>query len=591
MTWPIAARMSSMGRVDSTDAMYAMWNIAWVARALTSNPSQIFNANIFYPHENTLAFSESNLLTGAFGIPAWLLTKDVYATYNFVTLVGFALSFICTYALAKRLTGSRTAATVAAIGYAFCPYVYARFPHIQLQMTFGLPLSMLALHRVVDRPTWGRGAALGGALAAQGLTCAYYGILAGLSVGLGVIFFAFVKALGRDKRYWIAVGVAFATCVLLIAPVFIPYLTLHEVGFRRTLEEAARHSFGWRSWLASAVRTHEWMLPWLQAGGWRGGVLFPGFVTSIAGLAGLILAIGKARGLPEASQRKGWFYLLVGGMALCLSLGPDAGLYTLLYYTVPVFQLLRAPERFGIAVMLALSIGSAYFTAWLLARLRGAQAWRAAQAAIVALLALSIADKWIAPLQFRDALPVPSPYRMLARLPDGPVAEFPYFFRQIDLHRHAHYMFFSTYHWHPLINGYSDHIPAAFRETAETTSRFPSLPAFAILRERGARYVVVYLNWFHRDRRPEVEQGLTHFTAQGVLRFLDKDKKLDHKGEVLYDVVLYEILTYPQQPSTATLQIAKPNQSRLKQSRAAKSVSSFLQKQKRSLERPSDGSR
>src|SRR5687768_5834349 len=224
MTWPIAPRLSRMGRVDSTDAMYAMWNIAWVARALTSAPSEIFNANIFYPHTGTLAFSESNLLTGALGIPAWLLTKNVYATYNSVTLIGFILSFLCTYALVRRLTSSRLGATVAAIGFAFCPYVYARFPHIQLQMTFGMPLSLLALHRLVDRPSWQRGIGLGAALAAQGLTCAYYGVLTGLSVGLGVLFFATTRRAWRDRSYWLAVLVALATCLLLIVPVFLPYV-------------------------------------------------------------------------------------------------------------------------------------------------------------------------------------------------------------------------------------------------------------------------------------------------------------------------------------------------------------------------------
>src|SRR5688572_19123076 len=98
MTWPIAAQLGRSGRVDSTDAMYAMWNVAWVARALTSDPLNVFNANIFYPHTGTLAFSESNLLTGALGIPAWLLTKNVYATYNSVILLGFMLSFLCAYA-------------------------------------------------------------------------------------------------------------------------------------------------------------------------------------------------------------------------------------------------------------------------------------------------------------------------------------------------------------------------------------------------------------------------------------------------------------------------------------------------------------
>jgi len=530
MTWPIAPRYSRYGRVDSTDAMYAMWNVAWVARTLTADPAQVFNANIFYPHRRALAYSESNLLTGALGIPAWLATKNVYATYNSVTLIGFVLSFVCMYALARRLSGSRLGAALAALGFAFTPYVYARFPHIQLQMTFGMPLSMLAMHALVDRPSVKRGVALGAALAAQGLTCAYYGILAGLGVGLGVLMYAGFRRLWKDWTYWKAVAVALATCALLIVPVFIPYLTIQEAGFQRTLEEARRYSFGWQAWLASSVHAHSWMLPWLERMGRRDGVLFPGFVTVILGVAGLLIALR-----PRPSRQHAIFYGALGIAGVWLALGPNAGLYTVFYHVVPAFKLLRAPERFGIGVMLALGVGTAFAGAWIISKLHASQRRRTAAIAAALLVVLAIADKWIAPLRFRDALPVPSPYYMLARVPRGPVAEFPYFTRSIDLNRYAEYMFFSTYHWQPLINGYSDHIPKDFLDTVEEISKFPTPRAFELLEARDARYALVHLNYYHHLRRPEVEQGLAHYTAEGVLRFLDRDG----------DLVLYEIVRYP----------------------------------------------
>ncbi|MDQ3068903.1 MAG: hypothetical protein M3R55_04135 [Acidobacteriota bacterium] len=139
MTWPIAPKMNRAARIDSTDAMYAMWNVAWVARAVTSNPAELFNANIFHPHKGTLAYSEGNIGAGVLGAPAWALTRNPYTTYNSVVLLGFTLSFLCTYALVHRLTGRRLPALVAAAAFAYMPYVYARLPHIQLQMTFGIP--------------------------------------------------------------------------------------------------------------------------------------------------------------------------------------------------------------------------------------------------------------------------------------------------------------------------------------------------------------------------------------------------------------------------------------------------------------------
>jgi hypothetical protein len=83
-------------------------------------------------------------------------------------------------------------------------------------------------------------------------------------------------------------------------------------------------------------------------------------------------------------------------------------------------------------------------------------------------------------------------------------------------------------------------------------SNFPTPESFALLRERGVRYVVVRLNWYHHKRRPVVEQGLVHYVSQGVLRFLDRDVERNDKGDVIADVVLYQIIRYPDDRTLAT---------------------------------------
>ncbi len=64
-TWPIAGRFGSAGRVDSGDGRFSIWNVAWVAHALTDASADLYDANIFSPAENTLAFSEANIVAGA----------------------------------------------------------------------------------------------------------------------------------------------------------------------------------------------------------------------------------------------------------------------------------------------------------------------------------------------------------------------------------------------------------------------------------------------------------------------------------------------------------------------------------------------
>ena len=85
----------------------------------------------------------------------------------------------------------------------------------------------------------------------------------------------------------------------------------------------------------------------------------------------------------------------------------------------------------------------------------------------------------------------PQPYRVLAQMPRGAVAEFPFYDRRIDFHLHTRYMLNSTAHWQPLVNGYSDHIPADFRESAPCSATFPSRRSFEALRERRVRYITI----------------------------------------------------------------------------------------------------
>lgn len=532
MTWPVAGRLRTAARVDSTDGMYAMWNVAWVARAVTSHPLGVFDANIFSPHTGTLAYSESNIGAGVIAAPAWLLTRNVYATYNVAVLASFILSFLCTYALARRLTGDWIAAAAAAMAFAYAPYLYARFPHIQLLMTFGMPLSLVALHRLVDRPSVANGVWLGVALAVAALSSAYYGILIGLAVGVGVVLYGIWLGLWRVRAYWMAVVVALVTLALIMAPFVPPYLAIQAEGFARTLEEARRYSVDWRGWLASPVRTHDWLL----LKDFR-GVAFPGFTRIALGLAGLCLLLGATRYARRFANGRAHaaFYAAIGILTFWATLGPDAGLYTVLHNTVPAFAFMRAVERFAILVTLVLAVGVGFFVALLRPRLaRAARRWVPAAAAAT-LFAAVLADSWVVPVYLRDALPVPAAYRHLARAPRGVVAEFP-FYRRLDFHAHAYYMLMSTYHWQPLVNGYSDHYPEGFAEMADVLYEFPLEPtSFAYLKDHDVRYVVVHLDRFHPNRRPRVEQGLAHYTSQGVLRLVQREQ----------DVALYEIARYP----------------------------------------------
>ena len=110
-------------------------------------------------------------------IPAWLVTRNPWPRTTRSCWSRSAASVVFMWLLARRLTGDAAAACTAAVLFAFCPYVFSHTAHIQLLMTGGdSAVACSMFHRLVDAPSPARGVALGLALAAQALSCAYYGI-------------------------------------------------------------------------------------------------------------------------------------------------------------------------------------------------------------------------------------------------------------------------------------------------------------------------------------------------------------------------------------------------------------------------------
>jgi hypothetical protein len=266
------------------------------------------------------------------------------------------------------------------------------------------------------------------------------------------------------------------------------------------------------------------MLPLL--GSWR-EVLFPGFQAIL--LAGIAVAIA-VRPCSQSRLRLVGFYVLMMAFAFWTSLGPDAGLYTLLYHTLPAFSFLRAPARMGVLVTLGTAVLASLALTW----------WRptfvtSPRLAAALVLTIAVAESWAGPLQLANAPPLDQVYRRLAILPEAPVAEFPFYHGPIDRHRQTEYMLMSTFHWQPLLNGYSDHFPADFLTATPALVTFPSQDAINVLHKRGVRWVIVHFNRYEADEARRLRPLMRTLGTQ--LRVVIDDS----------EVGLYEVI-FPMRP-------------------------------------------
>jgi hypothetical protein len=520
MTYPLVPRMGTMARLDGGDAKFGLWNVAWVGHALLTQPMHVLDANIFYPHKGTLAYSELNLAAGILGFPGYAMTRNPLVALNSAIAIGLFLTFILTWALVRRLTGSAGAGLVAATAFTFCPNIPTRSAEIQLLMTFGIPLVFLAFHRFRERPGVARGIALGGALAVAGLACAYYGLYT--ATALAVLALALAD---RRREYWIGLGAAVVTMALIVAPVFVPYLAARRAVSAPSVAAAdnvAQWSAHVSDLLASPTLGDRWWLPAVGRvfGPWQ-DPMFPGAVM----LALAAVACARER------RREVAAYAAVAVFALWASLGPRFGLYSLLANVIPGMALLRAPVRYGMVMAFALAVLAGFGAR----RLVGA---RAGWAAALVLLTAAELTVWAGPgttpgWRLQPVPPIPTAYRMLANLPRGGVVVFPFPYRRVDYQGHTRAMFWSIFHWQPLVNGYSDVVPPDFNGIAAPINGFPSAEAFEILRQRNVRYVVWHIDTYDPTSRASLIARFPPYAR--YLRQLTTDD----------DVWLFEITGWP----------------------------------------------
>jgi hypothetical protein len=349
-------------------------------------------------------------------------------------------------------------------------------------------------------------------MAAQAYFCAYYAVFAMLLVGFAVLFVALSRGLWRDRRYWTAVVAAACAAIALVAPLVAVYAMIRRTtGFSRPVEAAGSFAANWSAYFASSSYLHAWMLALIPR--WS-EVLFPGFVALIFGIGGLISGWIAGRRWRELSAMYGSFALL----ACWESFGPRAGLYRLTYAVAPGFSFLRAPSRFGLLVVLSLSVLAAIGIARLLARIS-----RPMLAALP--LVLFAAGELAVPLRL---MPTPGPdpaYRQLARLPYGALIELPVYSERFAQVR-ARYMLGSTIHWMPLVDAYSDYIPEDFLANADVLGDFPTKESLGQLSAEHVRYALIHVNDYQGAIGRELRERMTEFSPYLRQVFADDETSL-----------------------------------------------------------------
>ena len=150
-THPLWQHLADSVPGDIGDPLLNTYIIAWDTHALVNEPLYLFNANIFYPLPNTLAYSENLIGDALLALPIALISTQPVVAYNFTFGLSFGLASFGMYLFVLRLTRQRATAFVAGVAFGFAPYRVASLAHIQLLTVEWLPFIAYGLWRIADR--------------------------------------------------------------------------------------------------------------------------------------------------------------------------------------------------------------------------------------------------------------------------------------------------------------------------------------------------------------------------------------------------------------------------------------------------------
>jgi hypothetical protein len=161
---------------SSGDAMLNLSVIDWVSHHLFQWQS-LWRGQFFQPHPLTTAYTDVVLpQAGLYSVLQPVL--GVAGAFNTIELVAWLTSLCACHCLFRRWTTSDVVAFIGSVGWTFSTARLAHLDHFQLVTAGALvPVVVLTLLRVLERPTVARGAALGVSLACVTAGASYYGVM------------------------------------------------------------------------------------------------------------------------------------------------------------------------------------------------------------------------------------------------------------------------------------------------------------------------------------------------------------------------------------------------------------------------------
>lgn len=533
--WFTKIPMQNIGSVlpDDGDPRLVSWLWSWEMHILPTNPLNLFNANIFAPYQNTLAFTDHMLGSLIFAWPLELIFHNIFLVFNLVCLLSFVISGLGMHLLARYFTRDKIISLLAAFIYAFAPFKLAHLQHINLSGLW-LPFFLLSWHRFFEEQNWKNTWLL--------LLFTTLVFLGGMQyflfIPLVIIILLFKYLANREfiftKKNIIKFSLAFIIFLALAVPLTLPYLQVkHDLNLTRSLGSIEGLSPDLFDYFISPFFYH-YFYPVI-------------FVERIVGPGIFVLILfGFALWfLYKKTDKFGRIlpYLIIGLIAVLLSCGyyiqltraesgGMIGPWALFYHFAPGFSGIRAVGRYSIFFLISacviITVGlNEFFKRKKFLPIKK-------NIVIFIIFSLIFTEFNYAHLTKKQILvdqKIPEIYNWVKDQSDERVyLELPLGLNYQEHNYDVLYEFYSIYHFKKIVNGYSGFAPKAYEELSEKLINFDfDGKKVKLIKAYGATHIIFHFDYYP----PKFKEKIINQFQDGKILSLEKFAGNDYVYKIL----------------------------------------------------------
>lgn len=520
ITYPLIFNLGSLS-TGYGDELLIAWNHNWNIYNFLNNLLNIFQANIYFPYNNSLAFSDAYFTNSILTLIPVMILNSPIAANNFTIIISLALVGFFTYFLCFMITKERLLSILSGILVIFCPAYLSLLVHIQIIAVYFVILSIIFLLIFLKIKKTLFFVLFLSVFVLQTYNSFMPAFFIAFSASVICLFYL-LEDKKRVKFLFVKKNILLILIsIAVILPIIIPYYKVsNEFNYVRDIRETIHFALQPEDFLSTS--SYSRLYPLLSKLTFtkdlqNKGEVKPGFI----GLTFSILTIAAFFYIIKNWKKQN--YVIKGIFAssvlgLILSLGPLMHWqrltihspfpiplpYLIFYYIIPGFNGIRNSARYEMLfILFAAPIVAAYLKETLKNTSANIKSGLILLLIFLVILEFNFPIKYYPVVQKKD---FPKVYSWVATTPKQTVIiEMPIYNWNVNPYASQEFWreYYSTYHFRKTVNGASGFSPPPWQELVNyLLFNFPSDASIGKLKSIGVDLIIVHKKEYdtlHKD--------------------------------------------------------------------------------------------